>query len=731
MKKLNLIAFFVLGIVASTFSQHNFNNAPSLPSARNGFKWDLNEDLSTDFSSFSDMDKGWVREYPRCGGGNPWSGPGQTNFTTENAGIKSGILELVATNGGFMKSDAAGPDPSVKAPAINTGIISSRKTVKYPVYMEARIQAANMLASSNFWGISDDQTKEIDVLEVYGGGEATDEYIDWFTYRAASNFHIFTRSGTGCGAGIALDFHDQKRKAITGERWREKYHTFGVLWRSPTDVQFFYDGVVSNDQSLANSNPFIHNPDGSPGRIIGTQGGDPNKAIDQPIRLIIDLEIHDWLSFGRNSDGRNIRPDLNSYEFGGGNNIMKVDWVRVYNEVNSGGNNNSGSTSNNSSNSGNTSNSGSDLAAGKNAFQSSTYQNNTNRFGAGKVVDNNGSTFNHTNSQNNPWWEVDLGSSKNIGQVKIWNRGDCCQNRLNNFDIKIYDRRGGNQIKSTYVSGQPSNNGSSYNINATGRVVRVQLRGNNRILHMDQLQVLAGSNTTNTNNNTASNNNDTPIGKVISLRKSGGDRKYISAVTELNNDLYANQNSVQGDRQKFRIDAHPNGGVALYSLSARKYVQVNNKNQNIIARARGNAANAWERFEWKNKGSNKVALKSLHSGKWLQASHSQANAAIFPKGAADRNWETFEWKVEANKSISNINQKKEAIVYPNPVNNGDDFTISGINLGDTIRVISSNGQIIKEIFATNKSEILNSSNLTTGLYFVQINNDQSIKLIVK
>ncbi len=727
MNKLNLLFTLILCSFISVFAQHNFNNAPSLPNARNGFRWELNGNLSTDFSSFSDMDKGWVREYPRCGGGSPWKGPGQTNFTTNNARLSSGKLELVATNGGFMKNDAAGPNPNVTAPAINTGIISSKQTVKYPVYMEARIKAANMLGSSNFWGISDDQTKEIDVLEVYGGGEATDDYINWFTYRAASNFHIFTRSGSGCGAGIALDFHDQKRKVLNGERWRDKYHTFGVLWRSPTDVRFFYDGVESSSQSLANSNPFIHNNDGSMGRRIGTQGGDPNKAIDQPIRLIIDLEIHDWLSFGRNSDGRNIRPDLNGYEFGGGNNIMKVDWVRVYNEVSSGGNT-GGSTGGNT---GGDTNSGGDLARGKSAFQSSTYQNNTNSFGANKVVDGNGNTFNHTNSQNNPWWEVDLGSNQNIGQVKIWNRGNCCQNRLNNFDIKVYDRRGGSQIKSVFVSGQPSTNGSTYNVNATGRVVRVQLRGNNRILHMDQLQVLAGSGSSNTNTNT-SGSNGAPIGKVISLRKSGGDRKYVSAVTELSNDLYANQNSVQGNRQKFRVDRHPNGGVALYSLSAGKYIQVSNTNANVIIRARGNATGNWERFEWKSKGNGKVALKSMHSGKWLQAAHNQANAAIFPRGNADLGWETFDWKEEASKSINDVSEApSNAIVYPNPIASGDDFTVSGVKEGSIIRVISSNGQVVKEITASSNTETVNSANLSTGLYFIQINDGQTIKLIVK
>jgi hypothetical protein len=35
----------------------------------------------------------------------------------------------------------------------------------------------------------------------------------------------------------------------------------------------------------------------------------------------------------------------------------------------------------------------------------------------------------HTNSQNNPWVEVDLGAQKAIKRIEVTNRGDCCQER--------------------------------------------------------------------------------------------------------------------------------------------------------------------------------------------------------------------------------------------------------------------------------------------------------------
>ena len=43
----------------------------------------------------------------------------------------------------------------------------------------------------------------------------------------------------------------------------------------------------------------------------------------------------------------------------------------------------------------------------------------------------------HTREQPNPWWGVDLGSSKRVAEVYILNRGDCCGDRLSSFEIRV------------------------------------------------------------------------------------------------------------------------------------------------------------------------------------------------------------------------------------------------------------------------------------------------------
>ena len=81
-----------------------------------------------------------------------------------------------------------------------------------------------------------------------------------------------------------------------------------------------------------------------------------------------------------------------------------------------------------------------DVALYKKASQSSTYSTAT----ANKAVDGNknsiysGGSCTHTANTNQPiWWEVDFGKIYNITGVEITNRGDCCGNRLKNFEITV------------------------------------------------------------------------------------------------------------------------------------------------------------------------------------------------------------------------------------------------------------------------------------------------------
>ncbi|WP_010523235.1 T9SS type A sorting domain-containing protein [Aquimarina agarivorans] len=590
MKLKSLLFALAISITSTIFSQRNdrglnFGNTP-LPSNLRGFaSWDLITGLSDDFNhnnknsaKFRDV---WAQSYLPDPG---FRGPGSTVWQGGNlVEVRNGRMEVRARPG--------------SGGLVNCGIVSSKRTIRYPVYMEARIKVSNIRNSSNFWMLNKCDNEEIDVLECYGGDP--DEF---YSKQMSTNFHLWHRRGgqshggaqttTNCGGRDLTDFTYQTFfRTSNNDFWRNQFHTFGVYWASPTQLEFYIDGVPRFDGQHFVSGRVASGLNGSfanarmqcPNAAVlnctteallrnvqGQSGGGvpyPNREFNDPTHIIIDTEAH---------AGRPVESvgNLNNNN----KNVMLVDWVRVYRPTIGGG----------------------------------------------------GPT----------------------------------------------------------PPPPPPNNGG----------------GN------------AGD--------------GAPIGSIISLRKTGGDRKFVSAVTELSNDLYANQNRVFGNRQKFRVDRHRSGVVALYSLSARKYVQSNRNNQNVILRARGNSDRNWERFEWRNVGNNRVAFRSVQANRWVQAAWNRDNAPLFPKGAAPRGWETFEWRRESGAKVLDDALTSETIAYPNPILGGNDVIIEGINQGDTIILRNSSGAEISTTTASGTTENISTNNLASGIYFIQINNTKTLKLIV-
>ena len=156
------------------------------------------------------------------------------------------------------------------------------------------------------------------------------------------------------------------------------------------------------------------------------------------------------------------------------------------------------------------------LAAGKSATQSSNLPGyplaNVQASNAvdGKTDGNyNDASITHTDSQANAWWQVDLGSSQAIGSITIWNRTDCCADRLSDYWVFVSDTpylstdtpatlsgRAGTWSSHQTVQPNPS---VSIPANVSGRYVRVQLSGTN-YLSLAEVQVMsAGSSAWNQN----------------------------------------------------------------------------------------------------------------------------------------------------------------------------------------------------------------------------------------
>lgn len=139
-------------------------------------------------------------------------------------------------------------------------------------------------------------------------------------------------------------------------------------------------------------------------------------------------------------------------------------------------------------------------ATGKAASQSSTASGGV----ASRAVDGNTdghfayNSVSHTNSQLEAWWQVDLGSSFSLAEVEIWNRTDCCMDRLSNFYLFVSDE----PFTTTTVAGSLAQVGvgayyqagaagelTRVAVNRTGRYLRVQLTGTNA-LHLAEIRVI-------------------------------------------------------------------------------------------------------------------------------------------------------------------------------------------------------------------------------------------------
>jgi RHS repeat-associated protein len=145
-----------------------------------------------------------------------------------------------------------------------------------------------------------------------------------------------------------------------------------------------------------------------------------------------------------------------------------------------------------------------DLALGKTATQSSTFSN----FPASLAVDGNANgNFNgaHTSSAADyslrPWWQVDLGTVQQIGNVQLSPRTDCCPEMLANVYVFVSDvpftstdlntTLSQSGVSSYYVAGNTSTP-SSVAVNRTGRYLRVQ-RTDTQYLVLAEVQVWSGS----------------------------------------------------------------------------------------------------------------------------------------------------------------------------------------------------------------------------------------------
>ena len=148
--------------------------------------------------------------------------------------------------------------------------------------------------------------------------------------------------------------------------------------------------------------------------------------------------------------------------------------------------------------------SSSNVALGKQATQSSTYPSGYS-FEAGNAVDGNnngddaGNSMAITLSEQHAWWEVDLGKSYDLSSIKIWNRSDCCSDRLADFHVFVsqdpFDSKDLTAtINQTGVCDYPfpgiPERETLFSLDQRARYVRIQLSGQN-FLQLAEVEIMA------------------------------------------------------------------------------------------------------------------------------------------------------------------------------------------------------------------------------------------------
>ena len=109
-----------------------------------------------------------------------------------------------------------------------------------------------------------------------------------------------------------------------------------------------------------------------------------------------------------------------------------------------------------------------------------------------------GASVTHTAGTATPnSWQVDLGAVKPVNQVVLWNRTDCCGDRLGNFKLGVYDASNVEVWSQNFYTGG-GNVGANETVNLpggiNGQVVKVEQLGlnaaGNHILSLAEVQVL-------------------------------------------------------------------------------------------------------------------------------------------------------------------------------------------------------------------------------------------------
>ncbi len=225
---------------------------------------------------------------------NAWTGPSPTIWRRDHSYVADGQLKIKASRTSGVNT--------------NTGCITSKQRVIYPVYVETSVKIMNSVLASDVWMLSPDDTQEIDICEAYGADRWNNE---WFSpKRLHLSHHVFIRTPfQDWQPNDAGSFYTNNVTV-----WRNDFHRIGVYWKDPWNLEYYVDGVKVRTRS-------------------GVSQIDPNNytngtGLSKEMDVIINTEDQTW----RASQGLTpTTAELANED----NHTFKVDWIRIYKLVDS------------------------------------------------------------------------------------------------------------------------------------------------------------------------------------------------------------------------------------------------------------------------------------------------------------------------------------------------------------------------------------------------------------
>jgi hypothetical protein len=143
------------------------------------------------------------------------------------------------------------------------------------------------------------------------------------------------------------------------------------------------------------------------------------------------------------------------------------------------------------------------LGWGKYAIQSSTLAGATSDRAVDGNTDGNFShgSVTHTNYDIGAWWQIDLGAKHTLESIDIWNRTDCCAERLRKIYVFVSDTpfttsnlsELTSQYWNSYIFDPQSAQRITVPVNRSGRYVRIQL-GRTEYLSLAEVQIWGDGN---------------------------------------------------------------------------------------------------------------------------------------------------------------------------------------------------------------------------------------------